>query len=283
MTRRRAAVLGSPIGYSLSPVLHRAAYAALGLDWEYDAIECDEAALPGTLERFAETYRGLSLTMPLKRAVLPLLDDVDPLAAAAGAVNTVLFVGGRRVGFNTDVQGILGGLAELGFAEVSAAVVLGGGATAASALAALARLGGRRPHVVVRHPDRVSPLREAAARLGSRPRIDGWDRRDVVWEAPLVVSTVPAGVTDGLAGEAPWRPDTALLDVVYAPWPTRLAAAAAAAGAPVVGGLSVLVGQGAEQVRLMTGRPPPVSAMRTAGEAALAQRAQSSGRPGAPT
>jgi shikimate 5-dehydrogenase len=111
--RRRAAVLGSPIAHSLSPVLHRAAYDAIGMDWSYEAIECDQAALPATLDRLAGTHVGLSLTMPLKQAVLGLLDDLDPLARQLGAVNTVVYeAGGARRGYNTDVGGALAALAE---------------------------------------------------------------------------------------------------------------------------------------------------------------------------
>src|SRR5579859_5144572 len=111
----KAAVLGKPVGHSLSPALHRAAYAALGLDgWSYEAIECDEVRLPGLLVGCGPGWAGLSLTMPLKRAVLPLLDHVDPLAAEVGAANTVVFFAGLRHGHNTDVPGMASALAEGG-------------------------------------------------------------------------------------------------------------------------------------------------------------------------
>lgn len=273
MTRRRAAVLGSPIAHSLSPVLHRAAYDVLGLDWAYDVVECDERALPAVMARLAAgPYVGASLTMPLKRAVLPLLDEIDPRAAAVGAVNTVLFAGGRRVGYNTDVAGIRAAVRELGVEDPAGAVVLGGGATACSALAALASLGARDVTVVVRNPAAAGDLQGAAARLEVHAAVVGWADKSPWGSAPpLAVSTVPAGATDPLATR-PWPAPTALLDVVYAPWPTPLAAAAGRAGAPVVGGLSVLVGQAAEAVTLMTGQPAPLAAMRAAGDAALRSR-----------
>lgn len=264
----RAAVLGSPIAHSLSPVLHRAAYDALGLDWTYDAVECDEAALPATLDRLCRTHRGLSLTMPLKRAVVPLLDELDPLAAATGVVNTVVVERGRRVGHNTDVAGIAAVLRDVAVTVVRRAVVLGGGATATSAVAALARLGDRAPRVLARDRARAAPLLAAAARLGAAVEVLPW--RGVPVDADVVVSTVPAGAADSLAA-APW-PGAVLLDVVYAPWPTPLARAAAASGAAVAGGLEMLVAQAAEQVRLMTGRPAPSAAMRHAGAAALVAR-----------
>lgn len=152
----RAAVLGSPIVHSLSPYLHRAAYEALGLrDWHYEAIECDEAALPGLLDGLGGGWAGLSLTMPLKRAVLPLLDSVSELAVRVGGANTVVFSDGARHGDNTDVYGIVRALAEAGVAPPGTATVLGGGATASSALAALRELGLGEATLVVRTPARA--------------------------------------------------------------------------------------------------------------------------------
>ncbi|HXZ77830.1 MAG TPA: shikimate dehydrogenase, partial [Streptosporangiaceae bacterium] len=116
----KAAVLGSPIAHSLSPSLHQAGYLALGLTgWTYQAIECDEAALPGLLASCAPDWAGLSLTMPLKRAVLPLLDHIEPLAAEVGAANTVIFAAGHRHGHNTDVPGLLAALADQGVTRAS--------------------------------------------------------------------------------------------------------------------------------------------------------------------
>ena len=134
----KAAVLGSPIAHSLSPALHRAAYAALGLDgWTYTWIECDEAGLPGLIASCDRGWAGLSLTMPLKRAVLPLLDRTEPLATEVGGANTVVFAGGARHGYNTDVPGMVTALAEARVSSPSGATILGAGATACTALAAL--------------------------------------------------------------------------------------------------------------------------------------------------
>ena len=139
----KAAVLGSPIAHSLSPVLHRAAYRALGLDdWSYEAIDCDETGLPALLAGCGPDWAGLSLTMPLKRTVLPMLDAVDPLTRDVGAANTVVFNGGLRYGYNTDVPGMITALTEAGMKGPAATVlILGGGATACSALAAVRGLG----------------------------------------------------------------------------------------------------------------------------------------------
>ena len=277
--KRRAAVLGSPIAHSLSPVLHSAAYRELGLPWEYEAIECDEAALPATLEALDESYVGLSLTMPLKRAVLPLLDEVSPLAHAVGAANTVLFDGIgaflRRRGDNTDVAGIAASVRQLRPTGVASAVILGAGGTAGAALAAVASLGVTRPVVVVvRDAARAADLGAAAGRLGVAITVVSWPGTQACAEAELVISTVPAGATDALAPATPplLTRGQLLFDVLYWPWPTPLAAACAVAGADVIGGLELLVQQAAVQVELMTGLAAPIDAMRSAGTAALASR-----------
>jgi shikimate dehydrogenase len=275
--RRGGAVLGSPIAHSLSPALHRAAYDALGLDdWTYRAVECDEEALAATLAALdAEGLAGVSLTMPLKRAVLPLASRVERLAADVGAANTLLFGGvdGEWWAANTDVPGMVtalrsGEVAELVTPEVLAegeVVVLGGGATATSALAALRELGVGDAIVLARRPEATGELRAAAERLGVTPVVRAFaDAPGLLGEASLVVSTVPSGAGDALAGELPPLVRGVLFDVVYAPWPTALAQAWLQRGAAVVGGLELLLAQAAGQVRLMTGREAPVAAMRAA-------------------
>ncbi|MCP9208026.1 shikimate dehydrogenase [Streptomyces cucumeris] len=275
---RRAAVLGSPIAHSLSPVLHRAAYRELGLDgWVYDRFEVDEAALPGFLARLGEdggpAWAGLSLTMPLKRAVIPLLDRVSETAASVEAVNTVVFTGdGHRVGDNTDIPGMAAALRERGVERVERAAVLGAGATASSALAALALICDGEVTAYVRSQARAAEMRQWGERLGVAVRTADWSDAATAFDAPLVIATTPAGTTDALAGSVPDRPG-ALFDVLYDPWPTPLAAAWSAHGGAVVGGLDLLVHQAVLQVEQMTGRAPaPLAAMRAAGEAALAAR-----------
>lgn len=270
---RQAAVLGSPIAHSLSPALHTAAYAALGLDWAYTAIECDEAALPGLLASLGPDWAGLSLTMPLKRAVLPLLDRTEPLAAEVGGANTVVFEGGQRHGYNTDVPGMVTALAEAGVTAPSGATILGAGATACAALAALAEIGLASAAVLVRDPARAAGLLAAAGRLGMTVdlrRYEGW-----AGDGDLLVSTVPAGAADLHAERVRSGRLTpaAVLDVVYAPWPTPLALAAARAGTVVVSGFDLLLHQAARQVELMTGiKPAPLDRMRAAGRAELSRR-----------
>jgi shikimate dehydrogenase len=263
----RAAVLGSPIAHSLSPVLHRAAYAALGLDWRYDAVECRE---DGLAELLGQPWAGLSLTMPLKRAVLPLLDETSALADAVGGANTVVFQAGRRLGYNTDVHGIVTALAEAGIGPPGSAVVLGAGATACSALAALRDLGLPKAVVVARDPSRAIEAVAAAGRLGVGVTVCTY--ADPLPDTDLVISTLPSGAADAHA-EAIARVAGALLDVVYAPWPTPAAEAVRAAGGRTADGYTMLLHQAVRQVALMTGREDiPVEAMRAAGLAEIARR-----------
>ncbi|MEU3085552.1 shikimate dehydrogenase [Streptomyces massasporeus] len=271
---RRAAVLGSPIAHSLSPVLHRAAYQELGLEgWTYDRFEVDEAGLPAFFETLGAEWAGLSLTMPLKRAVIPLLDEISDPAASVDAVNTVVRTeDGRRVGDNTDIPGMVAALREHGIDKVDAAAVLGAGATASSALAALSRICPGEIAVYVRSEARATEMRQWAERLGVAVRIADWADAEQALRAPLVISTTPAGVTDALARSVPERP-AALFDVLYDPWPTHLAARWSAYGGAVVSGLDLLVHQAVLQVEQMTGlAPAPLDAMRKAGERALAER-----------
>ena len=280
----RAAVLGSPISHSLSPLLHRAGYAALGLAWQYDAREVVPAELPAFLDGLDDQWAGLSLTMPLKQTVLPLLGSVSALVTVTGAANTVLLRDGQRHGHNTDVAGIVAALREAGLTSARRGVVLGGGATAASALAALSELGCTVAEVRVRSLDRAQPLLAVAEQLGislelSLLTADGLSAgllggdaadREAVAGGEVVINTTPAGALDALLPPARPAPvlglaaPPVLLDVVYHPWPTPLAALFASRGATVVPGLAMLLHQAAAQVELMTGLPAPLEAMRSA-------------------
>ncbi|MEU9285136.1 shikimate dehydrogenase [Streptomyces sp. NPDC048275] len=270
----RAAVLGSPIAHSLSPVLHRAAYRALGLDdWSYDRFQVEEEGLPGFFGELGPEWAGLSLTMPLKRAVIPLLDEISDTAASVEAVNTVVFTeDGRCVGDNTDIPGMVAALRECGIEQVDSAAILGAGATASSALAALARICTGEVVAYVRSAERAAEMRQWGERLDVEVRTRDWADAHQALRAPLVIATTPAGTTDALAAAVPERPAT-LFDVLYEPWPTDLAARWSAYGGAVVSGLDLLVHQAVLQVEQMTGRSPaPLDAMRKAGEQALARR-----------
>ncbi len=277
-TPRRAAVLGRPVAHSLSPAMHRAAYAALGLDgWSYGARETDEADLARTVAACGAdpAWAGLSLTMPLKRAVVPLLAGTDPVAAATRVVNTVTWDDDRRPhGANTDVDGVERAVAAVltPGAAPRRGLVLGGGATGVSAVAALARLGCTEVVGAVRDPARARPLLAVGAACDVAVRLVPFaGAAAAVDAADVVVSTAPAGAADVVAADLPPAGDVrpqVLLDVVYAPWPTALAAAWAGRG-PVVDGLEMLAHQAVGQVRLMTGRAPDAGVLRAA---ALAER-----------
>ncbi|WP_144276170.1 shikimate dehydrogenase [Demequina sp. NBRC 110053] len=268
---RRAGVLGHPIAHSLSPSLHRAAYAHLGLDWDYQAYDVDEAGLPDFVRELDPSWAGLSLTMPLKVTALPLVDFVEPMAKLVGAINTIVVQPVtdhlQLVGANTDVHGVVAALAEGGVTRATRGVVLGGGATATSALAALGRIGVTRPIVAVRNRGRAGGLLRAATKMGIEPRFVSFDEAPAMMaDAQAVVSTVPARagaeVASGLVGSV--TSEAALLDAVYDPLVTPLGAAWREAGGTFVPGTRMLLHQAAEQVRLMTGRPVPIDVLDTA-------------------
>lgn len=247
---RRCAVLGSPIEHSLSPALHRAAYAGLGLSWTYDRVEVDEQRLAPFVSGLDASWRGLSLTMPLKVAVLKL-GQVDELAKLAEAGNTLILEGGERWVYNTDVGGLVWAVGQVAAAPLPRVTILGTGATARAALLAATQLGAQLVTVVARMPARAEALRRLGEELGVRLDIRPWSGQ--LPNADVVVSTVVSGAADSIAqavaGSAPL-----IVDIIYDPWPTFLAAAAKRAGCAVVSGLDLLVGQALLQIELMTGR-----------------------------
>ncbi len=274
---RRCAVLGSPIAHSISPVLHRAAYAQLGLDWTYDAFEVTEEGLEGFVSGLDASWRGLSLTMPLKRRVVPLLDTLSDRAEQAQAANTVVLEAGTRTGHNTDIPGAAAAVRERYDGPLRSAVILGGGATATSTLLALADLGCPHVTLVVRNERRAADTVAAADRHPARPEVEVLRFGARPPEADILVSTIPAQAQSrpvvALAYDVP-----VLFEVLYDPWPTPLAAFALGRGRTLVSGLDLLVHQAALQVELMTecGRAP-LEVIRAAGERELARRAGKSG------
>lgn len=281
-----AAVIGSPIEHSLSPVIHRAAWAQIGIDgWEYHRLEQDADSLPRFIGDLGGDCAGLSVTMPCKQAVMPLLDAIDPLASAVGAVNTVVPSSGVLAGFNTDVTGISSAIrracSQADRALPTSAVVLGARATASSALAALGELGIVTSTVAARRFGGPGSVVAASSRLGVSIDQVLWSDRDAVLRAisgaDLVISTLPAGVADPLAEHMTVREGQILLDVVYSPRETALRSAFERNGGIVAEGTDMLVFQAAAQVQLMTGRTPKTDVMRGALEAELARRARVSG------
>lgn len=267
MTAVRAAVLGHPIGHSKSPVLHRAAYGLLGLDIDYDAFDLTEEQLPAFADRVRSEpgWRGLSVTMPLKAAFVPLVDRVEGLAAELGVLNTVVVESGASgpilTGYNTDVAGITEAFRHAGLARVADPVVIGAGNTALAAVAALHRMGAQKVEFLVRNAARSGEAASLARRLGLAvtvsPLTGGAARLSA---ADAVVSTLPPRAADGLAADleklAPAHDGARhlLLDVAYDPWPSRLSAAWDTRGGLVLHGLEMLVYQAVEQIVLFTGR-----------------------------
>jgi shikimate dehydrogenase len=249
---RTLAVLGSPIAHSKSPQLQAAAYRVLGLDWQYSAVEVVEGSLGAFLNTCDASWRGVSLTMPLKREVLPMLRSSTALVETVGAANTVLFdTDGGLHGFNTDVAGIVAAFADHGVTSLESVQILGGGATAASVLAAVAQLGATRVLVSARDPERASFLTPLAAALGitlTIRRLGVMDRSLIVPSA--VVSTLPGGTEHGMTYPEAVRQGATLLDVAYEPWPSALATAWTAVGGTVVSGLEMLLHQAIGQVRI---------------------------------
>lgn len=282
MLTRRCAVLGSPIAHSLSPVIHRAAYAQLGLDWEYTAHEVAEADLPGFVAGLGPEWRGLSLTMPLKRAALDVATTVSDVAATVGAANTLVRRDdGGWDADNTDVPGVVATLRAAGASVAEPVCLWGGGATAASVLAALAFLESGPVHVHVRSAARASGALAVAAALGHPAEPAPWAVLPACGEVGVTVTTAPSGALDPLASSLAAAGGAAggaaagrvLFDVVYDPWPTPVAAAWQTAGGVVASGLELLVHQAVGQVRLMTGSGVPADVLRAAALAAIGARA----------
>lgn len=268
MPGRRCGVLGSPIAHSLSPALHRAAYRHLGLDWTYTAHEVGADELAPFLAGLDSSWRGLSLTMPLKRAALRLADRSSPVASRVGAANTLLIEpDGTLLADNTDVPGLVAAVrAAAPDLAVGAACVWGGGATAASAVAALRAMDVAEVHLHARQASRAAGTVAVAEALGLAVSLREWRVENACGGAGLTVSTVPAGAADGIADALAEHagPGRLLFDVVYDPWPTPLAAAWEKHGGAVASGLDLLVHQALGQVKLMTGREVPAAVLYAA-------------------
>lgn len=265
---RRAAVLGKPIAHSFSPVLHGAAFAALGLDWSYERIECDADALPGLVGGLGLEWVGLSVTMPGKFAALDFAGERTERAVTVGSANTLVRTESGWLADCTDVDGAEGLLAECG-ATGESAVVVGAGGTARPVFAALADRGFCRVTVLARSEERAQGALACAEAFGLTAEWAALAAASVP-AADVLVSTLPGAaqsddfpLADALSSAAP-----AVADVAYDPWPTLLVAAAESKGARTAGGLTMLLHQAFRQAEWFTGRPAPREAMTAALNAA---------------
>ena len=275
----RLEVWGDPIAHSRSPQLHAAAYDVLGLDWTYGRRRVSEASFAGELAGLDDAWRGLSLTMPLKGVAFAAAAVRDRRAELTGAVNTLLLDAGGARGFNTDVGGIVRTLADDGITTVPSARIVGGGATATSALVALGELGAREVDVIARRPEAVAPLAELGRRIGIAVTTTPF-AASLHADVPLTIATLPgdAPVPDA-AADALARSGGHLLDVVYGHWPTALSAAWERAGGTARSGLGMLLHQALLQIRIFRNGDADTSLDREA-EALEAMR-QALGEPAA--
>lgn len=260
---RQAAVVGKPVAHSLSPVLHGAAYEALGLPWTYTRLEASESELPALVAGLDGSWAGLSVTMPGKGAALALATTATDRALAVGAANTLVHREDGWAADCTDVEGVAGALRAAGFDTGSSAVVLGAGGTARAALAGLAELGVPSATVVVRDPARAEAAVACAAAVGMKLEVVAWAAADfaalAAGSSVLVNTAPPEAVSPEALSGTPF-----LLDVIYHPWPTPLATAVAAQGGRVATGLDMLLHQAFGQVEQFTGLVAPRQAMRDA-------------------
>lgn len=282
---RPAGVVGWPIDHTLSPAMHNTAYAEMDLNWVYLPFAVPDQ---GALVRFADVARslpfvGFNVTMPYKQAMLELCDEVAMLAQMAGAVNTIHCVDGRLIGYNTDSRGLLESLAdEAGFsAEGKRIVLLGAGGAAGAAVASF--ILGKAAHLTIvnRDVERAEALKERASRYLRGMEVDTTSPSDraeeAVRSADLVVNATSVGMkpTDPSPVPTEWlHAGQTVYDMVYCAEPTALLLGARAAGANGLGGLGMLVAQGALAIDIWTENAQvraPRATMRAAAEAAIAR------------
>lgn len=265
-TTRLAAVIGSPVRHSLSPALHNAGFASLGLDWTYVALEVE----PGSGEAAVEAMRvfgiaGMSVTMPHKEAVAAAADRRSAAVEALGAANCLRWEGSDIVAENTDGEGFVRSLRDVGFDPAHrSCVVLGAGGAARAVIHALDAAGAKRVAVVNRTPERAAIAASCAPRSGE---VGGF--ADVA-SADLIVNSTPVGMAANPGLPVPadivesLGPEHLVADLIYHPSTTALLDAAAERGAATVNGLGMLVHQAAVQFEFWTGTAAPIDAMKAA-------------------
>lgn len=270
----RCAVIGDPVAHSLSPVIHTAGYTALGLSqWEYAAVRVEAGGVAQFLAGLDESWRGLSVTAPHKREAMEQAEELTERARLAGGVNTLVRTDTGWRGDNTDLPGAVAAVRERFAGTVGSALILGGGATAASTGLAAASLGAEQITLAVRDCARAAPSAAMIAAHPGRPQVHVVDLADPTGLVPadLLISTVPVSAQSAALVSA-CLPATVVFEVTYNTWPTPLVTAARAQGAVVVSGMDLLIHQAVLQFEQFTGREAPLAAMREAGEAALQAR-----------
>ncbi len=248
----KAAVLGSPIGHSLSPTLHNCAYGVLGWDWEYTAIEVKGGDLEKFIETNRKTFRGLSLTMPLKEEALLVADSLDPLVKRINAANTLIFEENAVSAYSTDVSGFVQALTKAEVSIPNEITILGGGATARSAIAAVDGRG-RTITVYSRSASRGAQLINSS--ISATVVVKDWAEAQSGLSANLVIATTPTGATDHLIPTQSVTSNGTLFESLYSPWPTKLLAKWQGLGGKYLDGLDLLVEQGIGQIELMSHEP----------------------------
>lgn len=271
---RKAAVLGDPVDHSLSPILHSAGYAALGIEeWSYERIRCPEGTLAELVAGSGEEYRGFSVTMPGKPEALAFATTVTDRAQSVGSANTLVRTDSGWLADCTDIDGASAALqTHSDLPEAPRIVLLGAGGTALPFIAAASHLGGASVVIATRRPTAAGAL-ECAERfaLPARDiRLDDPELPALIADSDLVINTIPEAGARALTELV--APATRLVDALYHPWPTPLGAVVQGRGGAVVGGDVMLLGQALGQFELFTGEPAPADAMGQALREALAER-----------
>jgi shikimate dehydrogenase len=250
----KAAVLGSPIAHSLSPLLHRRAYEILGIPASYEAILCDESDFPSFIERQEEAgWTGFSLTMPLKEIAIDYLTQVEPTSKRIDSINTMVKSGTGWFGVSTDRLAISNLLKSHTFSRVA---IIGGGGTARAALGALDGLTSEID-ILLRSPNRAQKLSACV----TTSALNYFDMTHSVANYDLVIATVPAGASDSLVIKD-GAVNGVLLEALYRPWPTKLAASWQGSGGYLISGLELLVEQALFQIELFSKSKFDFSEMR---------------------
>lgn len=245
----QAAVLGSPIGHSLSPTLHKCAYEVLGWDWDYTTIDVKSGELAQFIADNRKIYRGLSLTMPLKEEALMIADSLDPLVKRINAANTLIFEDHEISAYSTDVSGFAQALTKAEIVIPNEITILGGGLLRVLRLLLLIVAVERLRFIVAVYQE---PAQLINSSISATVEVKDWTEAQSGLSANLIIATTPSGATDHLI---PTQTAGVLFESLYSPWPTKLLGRWQDAGGKYIDGLDLLVEQGIGQIELMAAEP----------------------------